>query len=515
MPQFTKKNFLGVKNPDWWTQECPAVLHLCYGFMMGFAHIGQYFKKDYGVVIVPVSNDYGIHYLDKKRSIALAEHVLDNFIKDSSYLSRVIKKWNRYRAKLLSVYKQIEKSQPNKLTDQELWQLYRRLFDAYLKEYTPAMIVEAFEPYTAQVFYPRLASFPEAIRQDLKILEQPTFQSFLSQHQIGLMRLALTAGKNRSLLAILNSEKSNEEKLKEIDKKHVGFYRQLLKHQKAYFWLSNNYRDAKVLSLSHFFGLVISELKTKGMGQIQQEIDRLLASLKKLAIQKKQIRKKLSAKNLPARTLAFYDLLEMIGPWHDERKRLMLMSSHFLTVILHAIGRRFGYALVEMWYTQPDEIRDLILKSRPISHEVLKERRKLSVWIGSKDKEFLFSGEKAGEIMSVIDAGRKIGEGKIITGIPASVGVVQGKARVVLDVDRDEFNDGEILVATMTRPEFVPLMKRAAAIVTNEGGLTCHAAIVARELGIPCVVGTRVATKILKSGDIVEVRAHRGEVRIL
>ena len=65
----------------------------------------------------------------------------------------------------------------------------------------------------------------------------------------------------------------------------------------------------------------------------------------------------------------------------------------------------------------------------------------------------------------------------------------------------------------MTRPEFLPLLRQAKAIITDEGGLTCHAAIISRELGIPCIIGTKMATRILKDGDLVEVDANKGIVR--
>ena len=71
----------------------------------------------------------------------------------------------------------------------------------------------------------------------------------------------------------------------------------------------------------------------------------------------------------------------------------------------------------------------------------------------------------------------------------------------------------DILVSHMTSPDIVPVMKKAAAIVTDLGGLTCHAAIVARELKKPCVIGTKVATQVLKDGDKVEVNADKGIVR--
>ena len=70
-----------------------------------------------------------------------------------------------------------------------------------------------------------------------------------------------------------------------------------------------------------------------------------------------------------------------------------------------------------------------------------------------------------------------------------------------------------VLVTSMTRPEMVVAMEKAAAIVTDEGGITSHAAIVSRELKIPCIIGTKIATRILKNGDLVEVDAFKGIVR--
>ena len=103
-----------------------------------------------------------------------------------------------------------------------------------------------------------------------------------------------------------------------------------------------------------------------------------------------------------------------------------------------------------------------------------------------------------------------------IKGSPASKGFGRGKVRLVLLKSQvSELQEGEVLVTEMTNPDFVPAMKKAAAIITDEGGITCHAAIVSRELGKPCVIGTRIATKVLKDSDVVEVDADRGVVRKL
>ena len=101
----------------------------------------------------------------------------------------------------------------------------------------------------------------------------------------------------------------------------------------------------------------------------------------------------------------------------------------------------------------------------------------------------------------------------ILDGLGASPGVSMGKVRIIKNASEiNTVEKGDILVAVMTDPDFVPAMKRASAIVTDEGGKTSHAAIVSRELGIPAVVGTSNATKLLHNGEIISVDGELGKV---
>ncbi|MUM63925.1 pyruvate, water dikinase [Acidianus infernus] len=101
----------------------------------------------------------------------------------------------------------------------------------------------------------------------------------------------------------------------------------------------------------------------------------------------------------------------------------------------------------------------------------------------------------------------------LVKGLAASPGIASGIARVILDVkEAGNFKKGDILVTRMTDPDWVPIMKIASAIVTDEGGITSHAAIVSRELGIPAIVGTKEATKVIKDGQEITVDATRGIV---
>ena len=101
----------------------------------------------------------------------------------------------------------------------------------------------------------------------------------------------------------------------------------------------------------------------------------------------------------------------------------------------------------------------------------------------------------------------------LVTGLGASPGVASGKVRVLKTPDQGEqLKAGEVLVAPMTSPDWVPTMRRAAGIVTDSGGMTCHAAIVSRELRIPCIVGAREATRVLRDGELVTIDGRKGQV---
>lgn len=101
------------------------------------------------------------------------------------------------------------------------------------------------------------------------------------------------------------------------------------------------------------------------------------------------------------------------------------------------------------------------------------------------------------------------------SGRPAFSGKAAGRVRLIRFIaEAKKLKSGEVLVASMTDPRYLPAMRKAAAIITDEGGLTCHAAIVARELGIPCIVGTKIATQVLNDGDRVAVDAGKGIVKI-
>ncbi len=165
-----------------------------------------------------------------------------------------------------------------------------------------------------------------------------------------------------------------------------------------------------------------------------------------------------------------------------------------------------------MWFVR------LVDLERGIDLETLRSRRMKYLFIDGEScgevslKEYVAEHQ---EIRLLEEVSEHV-EIKEIRGQIAHRGFVQGTVRIVrTNQDAAAVQAGEIIVSPMTVPDFLLAMKRAAAFVTDEGGITCHAAIVSRELGKPCIIGTKIATKVLKDGDVVEVDAEKGIVTIL
>jgi len=161
-----------------------------------------------------------------------------------------------------------------------------------------------------------------------------------------------------------------------------------------------------------------------------------------------------------------------------------------------------------VWLTYEEIIRYLASRKK-VDRGIIK-KRKTGIWqLTFTDGRMEF---KYGEPFDVPRTEET--EATEVKGRTAFSGCVTGKAKVIRGVlEFNKMEKGDVLVTSMTTPDFVPLMEKSKAIVTDEGGMTCHAAIVAREMQKPCVVGTRYATHVFKDGDMVEVDADHGIVR--
>ncbi|MFA6322512.1 MAG: PEP-utilizing enzyme [Candidatus Buchananbacteria bacterium] len=168
----------------------------------------------------------------------------------------------------------------------------------------------------------------------------------------------------------------------------------------------------------------------------------------------------------------------------------------------------------DVLYLLPWELESFILKNKPRPLE-LQQRRKFSCLIVDNAKSFkMLIGQRAKKFYKGLNLEKKASKITETKGQVAFAGKAKGIVKIIfVPKDMAKMKQGDILVSQATSPDLLPAMKKAAAIITNVGGLIAHAAITARELKIPCIVGTTNATEIFKDGDLVEVDATKGIVK--
>lgn len=188
-------------------------------------------------------------------------------------------------------------------------------------------------------------------------------------------------------------------------------------------------------------------------------------------------------------------------------------SEKFFRDVMKLIAKKEKYDANYLTCLTQEEFENYLKKGSLPKKSELKKRYQSSALYFEKDKVFLALGKSVDDIDKII-ARRATADKNEIKGITVYPGKIIGRARVVTDpFSVKVFNEDNVLITGMTRPEFMPLIKKASAIITDVGGVLCHAAITAREMKIPCVVGTAVATKIFKDGDLLEVDATNGVIK--
>jgi phosphohistidine swiveling domain-containing protein len=280
-------------------------------------------------------------------------------------------------------------------------------------------------------------------------------------------------------------------------------------HQKDFFWIKNNYVDSYVLT-ENDFRKDIEKLKSMDI-DIKDELKKIEETPKRNKENKIRLMKEIK---LDDELKTLIKISEDFTYWQDERKKSTLWTTHYFSLILQEISKRVRIPLDEIKYMTPREVSNIFKKIPEIKE--LQERKKNGVFYWDIEGHEALYGKDADEVKNKILGSTDLSDVNDFRGLTASMGKAVGKVKIVKSAKEiDKIEKGDILIAVMTRPDYVPAMKKAAAIVTDEGGITSHAAIVSRELGIPCIIGTKIATKVLKDGMLVEVNANHGWVKII
>ncbi|MEK7617732.1 MAG: PEP-utilizing enzyme [Patescibacteria group bacterium] len=218
--------------------------------------------------------------------------------------------------------------------------------------------------------------------------------------------------------------------------------------------------------------------------------------------------------NLKKAELKQFELLSELTYVKDMRDEYRRRAIYYILPLFNAISLKLAVSRHQLAYFTSQEIIKALNAHRKLEKKTaLKRQAGFLIYTEKSNIKVLTSTSKIAKFKKS-RLSKNVGEKLEVKGLVASLGQARGKVKIVLGIkDLKNVKKGDVMIAITTHPDFVPAMHRAAAIVTDEGGLTSHAAIVCRELGTPCIVGTRIATKIFKDGDIVEVNPKDGIIK--
>jgi phosphoenolpyruvate synthase/pyruvate phosphate dikinase len=340
------------------------------------------------------------------------------------------------------------------------------------------------------------------------LLTIPKEQTTVKKQELDLL-LVLGEILRQESLKMLFKEETVEHIEGILSKRYPRIWKKIQNHTKKYAWAYYVYEGPAVRE-QYFLEILKDWVKNKTnpasqlrqYSQFAQDIDRK---------QQKAI-KKLRLNKYEAEILHLTRLGVFIKPF---RRELQSCSYYYIEPLLAEIARRLQMSLKQVRMLLPDEIEGALMKNKDYLDKI-NERQKLlfySCW----PKQICLSGNRAKNYIRQNVIQEKLNlEVTTFTGTTAFAGKVSGRIKIInMPEEMGKMKPGDILVALTTNPNLMPAIRIAKAIVTEEGGLTCHAAIVSRELRIPCVVGAKPIARALKDGDKVEVDATKGIVKKL
>jgi rifampicin phosphotransferase len=392
---------------------------------------------------------------------------------DEDFSNEYIEKARKQCAKHQAFYLELLSADISKLTDAQLLSFWRDLIDNYSHS---------------------VAYFRSTQEEPTRFLVQK-ISSIVTPEEMNILSLS-------PKLDDINRENDAWQKLIED-----GFSRESgLKHLYSFPWLFQN---------SFSYDETLNELEQRASQ----------TTIRDLIKEKADLSKKQSKilGNYPQIT-SLVNTLQELALLRTEVKAAWGSTGFYSLPILKEVSRRFGVDFSTLNFFYPSEdIEALIQEVKTLNEKDIDDRKKCTAYVLHNGVLRSYMGDEALEIERK-ELGEDRNQSVSITelkGASASPGKVTGVIHILEVNDpiaaqkfRKTFNGG-ILVTSMTQPNIVDIAERADAIITDEGGMLCHAAIISREFGIPCIVGTHKATKVLKDGDVVEVDANTGIIKIL
>lgn len=475
----TKEELAGIK----WYRQSGAGVPVCIG--MPFLAIttrmhaksGLYFPNIFCCFCKEDNGDIFYNYFDYHLTFKQLQIILQRVADQPEMFAELEAYFKKAGEQVEQVGKRVLETP---ITSKEHVVLYQDFQEQCMRFWESSLWVDLLDPFEEEIIKFIFGEVHHSIKkQDLMTLLGPSLPSNFQQEQTDLLEAYYFSGEGAA--------------------KHLS---------DTYYWLLNDYEKVVYLD-EQYFAEELDQLR-KDPTKVNV-IEEGLRTFERQQVEKQRIITELNLDDETKRRLNFFT---WVISFRDERKKYNQISSYVLikTVEKLAAARALDPELLKQLL--PQELEAVLGGEDEVLKQLAEREQKGSAVFSAEGSELeILEGEEMGACRSIVEKTIASSE---IRGTVASMGKVIGPVKIVLNQnDFSKMNAGDVIVASMTRPEYVPIMKMAAAIVTDEGGITCHAAIVSRELNLPCITGTQVATRMLKDGDLVEVNANHGCIRLI
>jgi phosphohistidine swiveling domain-containing protein len=458
------------------------------------------FIKELNKIDLPTLYLDGDVYLRKKDF----EKIYHKIKKNPIILFQEIKKQKLQFKNLLKVAQKLNKINFRSLSLKELLSKTTLFFDSFKKVSLFISHPFYFEYSIKKILKEKIKGLKD---EDLAMIFSPSKRLTAGEEKIEILKISLEISKNKKLKKLF-LEMGMRKVLKE------KYWTKKINHLKEKFsFLGKTFFAGEPLSLEYYFNQ-IKEFLMMDKKEIEKRLKEIKEAGKRIRKKKKEILKKYRIKD--KRILNLIKIAEEVSFYRNWRLEITNKSIFLSLSLFNEIARRLGITYKDLVQLTFEEILSSLKKgkiSKKLKTQIDFRKKGFGVFM-VKNKLKILTERNLEKLKKKFEISYK--ETKIIKGIIGNSGIARGKC-VIINSPKDskKVEKGNILVTKMTTTEFVPFLKKSIVLVTDIGGLTSHAAIISRELNIPCIIGTKIATKILKDGDLVEVDANKGVVKII
>ncbi|MDD5071706.1 MAG: PEP-utilizing enzyme [Patescibacteria group bacterium] len=439
-----------------------------------------------------------------------------------AHKSLVAKIKNNYNF-LKNTYKEIEKSGKRQVVatrhlvkkasaynNQELNRYYQNFIVSNTELYSFGLVLSLLDFHDTTFISDELRAILKRNKADryFNVLTSSRRDTFNKKQEIAILKVLLPITQNKKFIDRFKKEESSD-LAGDLKKNAKKIWRMLKTHTRRYAWVYYVYEGPAADEI--YFIDILKDYVKRGIDPTK-ELAKYRREKEDLRQKQTEIVKGLKSNNYEKQII---DIARDFVFFKAYRRELQTWSYYHMESLLKEIAKRLRLSIKQARMMLPEEVASA-LKTGKVNHNLLNDRLKLVVY-GYKPEKFFLAGKSAKDFVKrEIKAEEEIKMVNKLSGEVASPGKAKGEVAIInAPEDMKKMMAGNILVSFSTNPNLMPAIRQAAAIVTDEGGLTCHAAIVSRELGIPCVVGTKIATQVLEDGDRVRVDANAGIVRKL